>query len=233
VFILSLYLIAVKPKSKEIIMLIDPNTLSALQPLWALVLPLAVFSLSMSMTPGPNNIMLASSGARFGVKRTLPHYVGIPIGFACMLLASAYGLGWVFEQAPWAQTVLKYASLLYLVYLSFRIMTSKIPSNSKEGEQNNKTRPLYIWESMLFQVVNPKAFVMTSTSISTFAIHGELYLASVLLMCAVFIFTGPLGMAGWMFLGTVLGKLLKDPIVFRTFNVVMGLLTLGSAFWAV
>lgn len=91
---------------------------------------------------------------------------------------------------------------------------------------------MFMRESMLFQIINPKAFVMTTTTISTFAIEGDLYFKSIVLMCTIFLVTGPLGMSVWMFLGTVMGKLLKNPIAFRMFNVLMGFLTLGSAFWA-
>lgn len=192
-------------------MFIDQNTLNAISPLWAIIVPLAIFSLSMSVTPGPNNIMLASSGARFGVKKTLPHYFGIPIGFVSVLMASAYGLGWVFEQLPMAQTVLKYGSLAYLLYLSVKIMISKIPN--KDKAEDSKSRPMFMWEAMLFQVVNPKAFVMTTTTVSTFALPGDMYFSSILVMCATFLITGPLGMGGWMFLGTIMGKMLKNPVV--------------------
>jgi threonine/homoserine/homoserine lactone efflux protein len=111
-------------------------------------------------------------------------------------------------------------------------MVSKIPNKNESQEEQQKSRPLRVWEAVLFQVVNPKAFVITTTAVSTFALQGDMYLKSILLMCVIFLLTGPLGMGGWMFLGTVLSKLLKNPVVFRSFNIIMGLLTFGSAFWA-
>lgn len=91
----------------------------------SMILPIALFALSMCITPGPNNMMLTASGANYGFKRTIPHILGIEIGLLVMLILNGIGLGLLFQLYPIIQLVLKYASICYLLYLSWRIAVSK------------------------------------------------------------------------------------------------------------
>lgn len=117
--------------------------------------PLALFALVSSITPGPNNIMLASSGLTFGFRRTIPHMLGVNLGFTLMLVLVGLGLGTMFQQLPWLYTVLKYAGAMYLLYLAWKIaMSGPLESGAQRG------RPFTFMQAALFQWVNPKAWVM-------------------------------------------------------------------------
>ncbi|EWM41674.1 lysE type translocator family protein [Bordetella holmesii 41130] len=86
--------------------------------------PLALFALVSSIPPGPNNVMLASSGLTFGFRRSIPHMLGVTIGFSFMILLVGLGLGALFNQFPWLYSALKYGGALYLLYLAWKIACS-------------------------------------------------------------------------------------------------------------
>ena len=115
--------------------------------IWALVGSAAIFCATMTMTPGPNNILLATSGANFGVKRTLPHLLGIRLGQTLLHIAILLGLGSVFESWPMMHQVLQVLSLGYLLYLAFKVITMPVHSE----QQLERLRPMTIKESALFQ----------------------------------------------------------------------------------
>jgi threonine/homoserine/homoserine lactone efflux protein len=121
-----------------------------------LLLAFILFAFVSSITPGPNNTMLLSSGVNFGFNRTIPHMLGISCGFALMVLAVGFGLGAVFKAYPILYTVLRYAGAAYLLYLAYKIATS---GPAEDGDQSN-TRPMSYLSAAAFQWVNPKAWVM-------------------------------------------------------------------------
>ena len=99
-----------------------------------MILPIGLFALSMCITPGPNNMMLTASGAKFGFRRTIPHMLGIGIGLLGMIGLSGIGLGMLFQSFPIVHQVLKVASICYLLYLSVRIALSNKVDNCKQKE---------------------------------------------------------------------------------------------------
>ena len=118
--------------------------------------PVALYMISMTITPGPNNVMLTASGANYGFLRTLPHIFGI-LGGCFMLFASiALGLGLIFERYPMVQVVLRLVGSAYLLYLAWKIATAPPPDLRMRGEG----RPLSFWQAAAFQFANPKAWVM-------------------------------------------------------------------------
>ncbi len=193
-----------------------------------IILPLTLFALSMCITPGPNNMMLTASAANFGFKRTIPHLLGIEVGLLFMFFLCAFGLGLLFEQVPVVQSVMKYCSIGYLLYLSVRIALSK--RSAGDGYQQGAGKPLNIYQAALFQLVNPKAFLMAITAMSTFSIAGQDYYLSVTLIMVVFGVVCIPSISVWAGFGTVIGKVLKDERAFRVFNVCMGVLTASSVF---
>jgi threonine/homoserine/homoserine lactone efflux protein len=121
---------------------------------------LVAFAFVSSITPGPNNLMLMTSGANFGFVRTIPHLLGVSIGFTLMIVLVGAGLAKVFEIYPIAHTILKYASCAYLVWLAWKIATSAPPgAKSVEG----RSEPMTFIQAALFQWVNPKAWTMALT----------------------------------------------------------------------
>lgn len=180
-------------------------------------LPFATFSFVMSITPGPNNIMLTASGATFGFRRTLPHMAGVFLGCALQLIAVCAGLGAVFKLWPAAQTVLRWVGAAYLLYLGWRMLSSRI------GHADDKTRPFTLVEAALFQFLNPKAWVMTLTAASVFMPRQLTVLAANAYMVGMMaLITGPC-IATWVLFGSSLRTWLAGRAARLTFNVVMAL----------
>jgi len=126
---------------------------------------LTIFAFVSSITPGPNNLMLMNSGANFGFKQTIPHMLGVGLGFTFMVLLVGLGVIQLFDRFPMSYDILKVLSIVYLVYLAFKIATS---TGSIEQKSSTST-PFTFAQAALFQWVNPKAWTMALTSISIYA----------------------------------------------------------------
>lgn len=190
-----------------------------------LLLALAVFCVVTLFTPGPNNLMLMTSGLNFGFRRGLPHLLGVTLGFTAMVLIVGFGLGAIFEAWPLLYVVLKYAGAAYLLYLAWEIAVSKPPGHG--GESSG--RPIGFLQAAAFQWVNPKAWVMAVGAISTYAAVAA-FPFNVLVIAALF---GVLGFASsgtWLGFGTALQRVLTDARAIRIFNVVMALLLVASLY---
>lgn len=187
------------------------------------LLSVAMFATVTSGTPGPNNVMLTASGANFGYWRTLPHMFGIVLGILAMNLMVAAGLGVVFERFPLVQQGLKIAASTYLLYLAWRIGTAQ--PGRKAGRED--TRPMSLLGGAAFQFLNPKAWMMVITAMGTFTLGGEDYWVSVLWIALIFMLFGLPCISLWAAFGTVVGRLLSSPVAWRSFNLLMGLLTAG------
>jgi threonine/homoserine/homoserine lactone efflux protein len=189
-----------------------------------LLLPLAAFAVSTSITPGPNNLMLTASGVNFGFRRTVLHMLGIAIGFPVMLVAIGLGLGSVFQAVPEIHDVLRCAGVAYLLWLAWKIATSAAP----EGEAEPRGRPLGFLEAAAFQWVNPKAWIMAGGAVTTYTSPAGNVFADVLLIAAVFAAVSLPCVALWTSLGTAAGRLLREPRWLRAFNVSMAVLLVAS-----
>ena len=132
-----------------------------------LLMALAGYVTAMSVTPGPNNLMLLTSGVNFGFRRTIPHMAGIALGVLTILALVGLGLGHLLVSNPRLYTALKIASLIYLAWLAWKIATSGPPV---AGETNAKAQPLTALEAALFQWVNPKAWAMVVTAATAFTV---------------------------------------------------------------
>lgn len=136
-------------------------------------LALGTYTFVMSITPGPNNVMVLSSGARFGLRRTLPHLLGITIGFTAQTLAVCAGLGALLQQWPTLRLVMTWCGVAYMAYLAVKLLGL---GPVREGQA--RAQPLAGWQAALFQFVNPKAWVMALTTASVFVpAPGTLLLA--------------------------------------------------------
>jgi threonine/homoserine/homoserine lactone efflux protein len=124
----------------------------------------ALFALVSSITPGPNNTMLLASGVNFGFLRTIPHALGISLGFMLLVVAVGLGLGEIFTAAPWTYTALRWIGAAYLLYLAWCIATSG--RMSEAGEHGGT--PMTFLGAAAFQWVNPKAWVMAVGAITTY-----------------------------------------------------------------
>ncbi|ABZ76293.1 Lysine exporter protein (LYSE/YGGA) [Shewanella halifaxensis HAW-EB4] len=190
--------------------------------LWALMISAALFCATMTMTPGPNNILLATSGANFGIRRTLPHILGIRVGQTLLHIAILLGLGGIFEAWPVMHQVLRTLSLAYLLFLAYRVITMSVDNDVKEI----KHRPMTIKESVMFQWINPKAWLATITLCTAFTTSGETYWISAVMGVLVFNIVGFPTSFTWVVLGAAIRKKLNTSSRKKAFNWSMGALLL-------
>src|SRR5689334_23905403 len=167
---------------------------------WELVSALVVFALVTLFTPGPNNVMLMTSGVNFGFSRTQPHLWGVSLGFALMFLIVGVGLGAVFTAIPFFYTVLKYVSAAYLLYLAWKIATS-----GSVEEEKGRGRPMTFLEATAFQWVNPKAWIMAIGAVTTYAAVLA-FPFNMVFIAIVFGILGTLSAATWVGFGTGLRR---------------------------
>lgn len=184
------------------------------------ILAIALFALASTGTPGPNNLMLMSSGANVGFKRTVPHMLGIMVGFSVMLALIGIGLVGVFHTYPITQVVLKYISLGYLAYLAFKIATSK----GANDQQSYK--PMTFMQAAGFQWVNPKGWSMAITAVTLFNAEGGLF--TLLVIIAVFFCANIPSVTLWTAAGTQLQRWLTTGVRIRVFNYGMAGLLIAS-----
>ncbi|MFY3139388.1 LysE family translocator [Achromobacter xylosoxidans] len=186
--------------------------------------PLALFALVSSITPGPNNVMLAASGLNFGFRRSMPHLLGVNLGFTLMIFLVGIGLGSVFQQAPVLYTVLKYVGAAYLLYLAWKIANS---GGVEEGETRGK--PMTFLQAAAFQWVNPKAWVMAVGVVATYTPQAGFFANLVIatLVCGI-VNLPSIGI--WVTFGTALRRVLHKPWAIRAFNITMALLLVASLY---
>ncbi|MEO5806198.1 LysE family translocator [Devosia sp.] len=184
---------------------------------------LAVFALVSSITPGPNNLMLMASGVNFGARRTIPHALGVSIGFTLMVGLVGLGLMSVFDAIPHSHDALKVISVVYLLYLAFKIGTS-----ATIGEKPTDSKPMTFWQAVLFQWVNPKGWTMALTAVTVYAAGGSL--TTVLLVTLVFGLVNAPSISVWVFAGDRLKRFLSTPSRLRVFNITMALLLVASLY---
>ena len=185
-------------------------------------LALVVFAFTTSITPGPNNMMLFASGVNFGFVRTIPHMCGIGAGFLVLLLAVGFGLGALLETVPWLYTLLKFAGGAYLLWIAWKIGTSR-----SLGESTAGARPMTFLQAAAFQWVNPKAWVMAVSAMATYTDAGN-YTASVLLVGVAFALVNFPSVSTWAGFGSALRQWLSDPVRLKWFNISMALLLVAS-----
>ena len=185
--------------------------------------PLALFAFVSSITPGPNNIMLTSSGIVFGFLRTIPHMLGITFGFGVLLAVCAAGVGQLVLAAPMLHLALKVAGSAYLIYLAWQLRSMAFTQRDAQG------RPMSLMGAALFQFANPKAWVMAVTGASAFLPMMQPLWFAVAVFCLVFCVINLPCIGVWAGAGAVLRRYLAQPRWQRLFCMAMVLLTLYSA----
>ena len=162
------------------------------------------FYFVMYVTPGPNNAMVLTSGLKFGFIQTIPHMTGITIGHVTQLILVCLGLGKIFQIFPQLQNILKIICALYLLYLGYRI----IGSFSKIKEDSS--RPLKFYEAALFQIVNPKAWTISSMAASGFLSQGESLTLSIFYIGIVALIICPLSISPWAAFGSGIKNMVNN-----------------------
>lgn len=186
------------------------------------LIALFVFAFVASITPGPNNVMLLASGANFGFRRTLPHMFGIEIGFVSLIAAVGLGLGALLTAMPMLDTALKIAGALYLVYIAWRIATTRSMASA-----TGASRPLNVLQAAAFQWINPKGWVMAVSAVAIYS-RPDALAQSILAVIACFALSGLIATPTWTGFGTALSAYLDDPDRLKWFNIAMGVLLVLS-----
>ena len=189
-----------------------------------LILAFAAYAFVTSITPGPNNTMLLFSGANFGFRASLPHMLGVALGFGIMVFAVGLGIGAIFQVFPVLHQILRWAGAAYLLYLAWKIASSGTPE-SGEGAG----RPMGFLQAAAFQWVNVKAWIMAIGAVATYT-PAEGYFGNLVLVTLVFTLVNLPCIAVWVGVGSALRDVLADPLRLRVFNVAMALLLVASLY---
>ena len=192
--------------------------------LYALIL----FCFVSGVTPGPNNIMLMTSGVNFGFRRTLPHLVGVVLGFAAMVALIGLGLDAIFARFPQLMPVMRWAGAAYLLWLAWRIANS---GPMREGVVEG--RPLGFFGAAAFQWINPKGWVMAISALTAYSVTDD-YTISVIAVALTYLAIGFPSSGAWVVFGSAMRKALRDPGTARAFNLTMAALLVASIvpiFW--
>ncbi len=185
---------------------------------------LLLFSFVSSVTPGPNNLMLLASGVNFGWRRTMPHMLGVCLGFTFMVALMGLGLGQIIARFPALYTLLKYAGAAYLLWLAWKIARSG-PMGSNEDVEIGT--PMTFFQACAFQWVNPKAWIMAVTAVATYVLSNDV-LVNALMIAAVFGVINLPSVAVWVLFGVGMRRILSNPAHVRIFNFVMAALLVAS-----
>ncbi len=181
------------------------------------------FAFSTTITPGPNNIMMLSSGVNYGVKASLPHFFGICFGFPLMVLLVGLGFGVVFERFPQLHLWIKVAGVLYLLWLAW-----KIGSATPGSIEGSDAKPFSFLQAALFQWVNGKAWIMASGAVAAFTtVSGNAWWDVTQITAAFLIVSFPC-VGVWLSFGALLRSVLNQPLYQRIFNWAMALLLVLS-----
>jgi threonine/homoserine/homoserine lactone efflux protein len=195
-----------------------------------LVVPLATVMFVMSITPGPNNIMVLSSGARFGVRHTLPHLMGITLGFIVLLATMYAGLASVVTRLPVLQSMLTVSCSAYLIWIAWKLLGAR-RKNANPEEHLERARPWRWFEAVAFQLVNPKGWGMAVSCAGLVTKQGMVSGWGLALLIGAAVIINFPSVCLWAICGATVSRWLDTPLRFRIFNGAMALLLLMTAIW--
>jgi len=193
-------------------------------------IPLLILCIVQSGTPGPNNIMLTASGKNFGYIKTIPHMLGVVLGFLSLIIVFGLGLTVIFTKYPIIQFILRIVGSIYLLYLSYRIYSSV------NTEDLSKSKPITFMESSLFQYVNPKGVMMAITTISIYTDHINFKFISsfsegMIYILIAFTISNIIAVITWTSVGVFIGQFIKSARGIKLFNVLMAFLLVLTIIW--
>ncbi|CAM4232483.1 LysE family translocator [Kerstersia similis] len=183
-----------------------------------------VYSLVTAITPGPNNIMLTASGLNFGFRRSIPHILGVAMGFGIMVAVVGLGIGNLLTASPALFETIRVLGILYLLYLSWRIATAGAAPSSKSA----RGRPLGFVGAALFQWVNPKSWIITLSAVTSYTSNTNGSLTLFLTLGLIYTVVSLPAISAWAYMGSRLQDLAADANRMRWFNWGMALLLASS-----
>ena len=196
-----------------------------------LLVSLTGFAFISALTPGPNNLLLMSSGALFGWQRSLPHLGGILLGFAILMTSAVFGLGSIVATWPWLVTIVRVIGASWLAWMSLRyfIASTRGPATDRSSSPTPISRPFRFLEGVLFQWVNPKALILVISAAGAYIALAESIVQRALIIVGVFFIAGLISCSLWMIAGDALNRLMSSGKSARYVNLGMGILILLTA----
>ena len=186
------------------------------------ILSIALFWFVTAYTPGPNNVVASYSGFNFGITKTIPHILGVTLGFTSLVLFLSIGLINIFKLFPTIQIVMKYLGTLFLIYLAYKIAFSETTNETK------KENPVKFIETFLFQYLNPKGVTVAIIVVSTYVELGENYISYATQIVTLAFLFSITSITLWTFVGKFLRKFATNDKFIKYFNYVMSVLLLLS-----
>jgi threonine/homoserine/homoserine lactone efflux protein len=183
---------------------------------------LIVFCFVSSITPGPNNLMLLTSGVNFGFRRTIPHMLGVGLGFTLMVGLVGVGLDATFTRFPALFPIMRYAGVAYMLWLA-----AKLALAGPAGDAEYSGNPIGFFGAAAFQWINPKAWVIAVSALTAYAVSED-YTRTVVIVALVFGLVTLPCIAAWVLFGTAMRRVLSNPRFVRPFNIAMALLLVAS-----
>lgn len=187
-----------------------------------LLLSLLGFSVAMYITPGPNNVMVAASAASYGIRATVPHMLGVAIGFSCMLALVCAGLGSALVNFPLLLPLFRWVGAAWLLWLAWKIATAAPPGEGGKG------RLLGFTGAVAFQWINPKAWLIAVAAAGEYLLPNQSIVIQLARIFLIFLAVGMPCLMVWALLGSGAGRLLRSPARLRAFNIAMALLLVLS-----
>ena len=186
------------------------------------IVSIALFWFVTAYTPGPNNVVASYSGFNFGIVKTIPHILGVTLGFTSLVLFLTIGLINVFKLFPIIQIIMKYLGTLFLIYLAYKIATSRTADDTK------KENPVKFIETFLFQYLNPKGVTVAIIVVSTYVELGENYINYATQVVFLALLFSSTSITLWTFIGKFLRKFATNEKFIKYFNYAMSSLLLLS-----
>ena len=196
-----------------------------------LLVSLTGFAFISAITPGPNNILLMSSGALFGWQRSLPHLGGVLLGFAILMSSAVFGLGSVVAQWPWLVMIVRVFGAAWLAWMSLRYFLAGMhgPEATTASAAAPISRPFRFHEGVSFQWVNPKALILVISAAGAYVALAESIVQRTMIIVGVFFLAGLISSSLWMITGDALNRLMSSGRSARYVNLGMGILILLTA----
>ena len=191
---------------------------------WELIVAISAYNFVMYVTPGPNNSILTASGIKFGFIRSIPNVLGIPTGHGLQLALVCLGLGSLFIKYPILFDVLRYAGSAYILYLAYKMFGSLNISKSED-----RSRPLNYYEAILFQFVNPKAWVICSTAVTLYYPKNENILVGTLFMVVMSTIVNIPSISIWAYGGSIIRQYLGNEKLKKTIELLLAIMLIGTA----
>ena len=186
------------------------------------ILSISLFWFVAAYTPGPNNVVASYSGFNFGIKKTIPHILGVTFGFTSLVLLLTIGLINIFKLFPIIQVIIRYLGTIFLIYLAYKI------ASSTAADEIKKENPVKFIETFLFQYLNPKGVMVAIIVVSTYVELGEKYVNhAIQVVLLAFLFSST-SITLWAFIGKFLRKFATNDKFIKYFNYVMSMLLLLS-----